>query len=423
MDDFYFEEELRRREEAKARRRVDDFWVAFPMGDQMSSITEAVYEDFDEVLGFCFEKKYGGHIKHKDYKRLREAFEAKLTDDSLAKAYEEHEFTEEELDYIKLTAVKDIWRGRRINSGGSMYAINEILIRQMMIDEFGAENLRQYSEEFAEKPYSFRNIDQIKYYFKRLFASDKPFGTGNRERLEEHIATETDYWTNYAINCGGYALKIDECVFPQGQRDFGATVSVLLDKFPFIRLLGDEPLQDDEYLVMYRAKDGSGHHFVRVDSDGVIREKHECHEPQIFENWGSLEDCPEAVFAVKKDHPMFDYDYRYVNDRPRGLNFEESVAKAVSQRQNEFAYHGRTYSLKKNAAGDPIVVNASGEMVAEMLTDDDFTMTEVVSGKEDEVENLSGGIRPIIRNGVLVNHDEYKGRQRTDGARDDGEDR
>lgn len=58
---------------------------------------------------------------------------------------------------------------------------------------------------------------------------------------------------NRIINCGGYALKIDTCVFP-GECDFDTKVSSILELFSFVRLLGDTKLQEDEYLVLFRAE-------------------------------------------------------------------------------------------------------------------------------------------------------------------------
>ena len=46
---------------------------------------------------------------------------------------------------------------------------------------------------------------------------------------------------NQRINCGGYALEIDSCIFLQGL-SFDRAVSSLLEQLPFIRLLGNTEL-------------------------------------------------------------------------------------------------------------------------------------------------------------------------------------
>ena len=53
------------------------------------------------------------------------------------------------------------------------------------------------------------------------------------------------------INCGGYALEVYGRIIPR-RNYFDKSVSNLLDFFPFIRLLGNTELLDDEYIVKYR---------------------------------------------------------------------------------------------------------------------------------------------------------------------------
>ena len=127
-------------------------------------------------------------------------------------------------------------------------------------------------------------------------------------------------------------MKIDGCVYPNYQDSFDKSVSGIIETFPFVRLLGDTKLEDDEYLVIYRAPKGknTGHHFVRVDSDGAVREKDANGSKRRFESWGNLDnyDIEQAIFAVKKEHKMFGYESEECRIK-KALNFEETVEKAI----------------------------------------------------------------------------------------------
>lgn len=162
--------------------------------------------------------------------------------------------------------------------------------------------------------------------------SDTPFGEDTKSKLEQEIQVRANEAFNMKINCGGYALRVDGWVNPSFNENFDKTISGILETFPFVRLIGDSKLGDDEYLVIYRApkEKNTGHHFIRVDDDGVVREKDGRFEPQVFEDWDKTEEdkMAKAIFAVKKDHKMFDYkpgDYII----KKGLDFEETIQKAV----------------------------------------------------------------------------------------------
>ena len=224
---------------------------------------------------------------------------------------------------------------------------------------------------------------------------------------------------NQRINCGGYALKFDGCLFPNGDT-FAGYVSSLLDRYDFIRLLGDKPLQDDEYLVFYRISEfeennekNEGHHFVRVDSDGLVVDKCGGLTPRIFPGWNERYiDSPEAVFAVKKEHDdLFEKTGILRGESSfldKGLDFEGAVSKAISEENNIFEYHCHTFKLKKSTDEDIFVTKEDGEIVAEVLTDGVDIAVGIKEGKEDYVENYSGPVKPIIENGRLVNLDEFR---------------
>lgn len=191
-------------------------------------------------------------------------------------------------------------------------------------------------------------VDELKEYLRKIYQKSyedyckmledlklvpKPF----EEFIEELF--------NQRINCGGYALEIDSCIFLHGI-SFERAVSSLLEQMPFIRLLGNTNLLEDEYIVKYRsAEDGLGHHFVKI-KDGIVTEKGAVSEIREFEEWVDvLKDRPEATFAVKKNHDrMFDGKLIYLKD---GKDFDDVVNEAYQNRQNHFQYHCQNYSFKK----------------------------------------------------------------------------
>lgn len=204
---------------------------------------------------------------------------------------------------------------------------------------------------------------------------------------------------NQRINCGGYALKVDACIFSKNG-SFEKAVSSILDTFPFVRLLGDSNLQDDEYLVLYRKGENKGHHFIRIEDDGTVTEKYEANSPQKFTSWGNLSNSSEAVFAVKKEHDI---------DFPRGsimlpqetsMDFEETVINAIKNKQNSFSYHNHNYSFKKTD-DDFIYIFSNSTLIAKMLLDDKSFDIEIEPEKKDFVSNTKPSSPIIIENGVL----------------------
>lgn len=100
-------------------------------------------------------------------------------------------------------------------------------------------------------------------------------------------------------NCGGYALEIPTCIWPVIDYTFEEKVLRIMELFPFVRLLSNSKLKENEYVVMYRAEKG-GHHFIKINDNNEIVEKNEYRFPQKFNGWGTLQNSPEAVFAVVK---------------------------------------------------------------------------------------------------------------------------
>lgn len=224
---------------------------------------------------------------------------------------------------------------------------------------------------------------------------------------------------NKRMNCGGYALEIDGCLFPNGDTLEGY-VSSLLERYKFIRLLGDRPLQDDEYLVFYRFFEyeenngrNNGHHFIKVNDDGLVVEKCGSEQLRIFEGWDErFEDSPEVTFAVKKEHDNeidseLDMWFNWIEIK-KGLDFEGSIYQAILQKSNQFDYHGHTFRLKKSSEEELFITDEKGEIVAEVLVEGKDIAVGIKEGKEEYVENYSGPVKPIIENGKLVNLDEFK---------------
>ncbi len=385
MDDFYFENELRRRERDRIFESAKDYVIDFTLeGNMMSLPTVCVYGKYGDIIDKYMDVKYAEVTDWDKRIALEDEFRSKLFDNRLKKMYENYKFSEDEMRYIIYCNLSRSWRDEKGFSGMAREAVIEILLRKIIVDEFQDDKL------LPPMP--------------------------SREELNKEFAKCLDdksrYWFNQDINCGGYALKIDQCVFPTYQDNLDQTVSSVLEKFPFVRLLGDRGLGDDEYLVLYRATHGKsyGHHFVRVDSDGMVREKHENGEPMIFKDWENLEDEPEVMFAVKKEHKMFGYELGDVNYNNHGMDFEESTALSIKEKRNTFSYHGREYRLKKgpDVPDGIVVVGEDGEKVAWVFADEDDCLVDILEDKKAYVNNYSNGVVPIIKNGRLVNHDAFK---------------
>ena len=58
-------------------------------------------------------------------------------------------------------------------------------------------------------------------------------------------------------NCGGYALEIPVCIWPVNNYTFEEKVLRIMDLYPFVRLLSDSELKEDEYIVRYRAQENN----------------------------------------------------------------------------------------------------------------------------------------------------------------------
>lgn len=354
------------------------------------------YPTFDGIknaYAIYMEHKMQGKPERDLYKILGE-FEQELSAEDLTILKKQIEITAQEKAYIQYQEL--------CQYGERKAAIKEVLMQRVLkskLKDEEIEDVLKVLEEEAKRNSSFAK----QYSYVKSFLTGAVFDN-IQEKLEQKLLERVEIDFNQEINCGGYALKIDTCVFPRVQ-DFDTRVSGILETFPFVRLLGDTKLQQDEYLVLYRAR-GHGHHFIRIEDDGTVLEKDGAKAPQKFESWEDLKDAPEAVFAVKKEHDInyFEKQGSIAIPTESSMNFEETIWQAIQNRSNTFEYHNHSYTLKK-ANDETIYVCSNDEIIAEMLTNGQDYDVEVRSGKQAYVSNTQPKTPIIIKDGKLQEND------------------
>ena len=351
IDDLYFEEELKRRKKKEVENRLNRLNIFFKCGNSMSEITQSVLQQFDYVLDEYFFSKYGKETEYDEIDKMTQEFMNQFTDNNLEEMFEKTNFTEEEMDYMKLVQISRTWGGMKDYNINAKYALVDILIKRKIIENFGEESIPIFNNLLQLDMFNESRFSSMKKHFMQLLSND-PYGQNIHKKLEKCIDKESTYWFNQMINCGGYALKVDRWIEPTRKNDAGQAVSTILNQYNFVRLLGDTRLEEDEYMVIYRTRKGenTGHHFIRIDEDGVIREKDGSNNPQLFSEWSmkskEKNECVDYIFAVKKEHKMFEYESSDVNYN--GKNFEESTEEAIRNKQNQFLYHCQKFFLKKS---------------------------------------------------------------------------
>lgn len=217
-------------------------------------------------------------------------------------------------------------------------------------------------------------------------------------------------------NCGGYALEIPICIWPVKNYTFEEKVLRLMDLYPFVRLLSDTELKENEYVVMYRAE-GSGHHFIKLNDDGEAIEKDASGLPQKFNGWGTLENAPEAVFAVvKQEHRderiktlpqcnrnmYLDNDaYEYTEDSytdiitrkaEKPATFDRILMEAYNNRNSTFTYNNKEISLKvEKDDKDLIYICYKNYVLGTVCTDGETFIIEL----DEKKKNIIFGFKPI----------------------------
>ena len=404
MYDYYFEKEFRRIKRAGYCEYLEETYKNTLERIRLDGVVkhrESVY-NLLSFLDIYFEDKYpdgSSELYDNEYDRFCEAF----SKENMIEFAKRYQFTEDEINYIK----SNICNG---NFDGYEKA-SEVFFIAKLIDYFGIDVLKDLLNR-RQDLFKKNNVSIQKY--SQLF-SDRPYGEDIKTKLDDAIDKKVDWYVNDGINCGGYALKIDYPVFPCGN-NFSQMVTRVLDEFPFTRLLGETDLKDDEYLVIYRARKegGFGHHFIRVDDDGIVREKDGAKPYKIFEGWNNWleeDDVCEAFFAVKKDHKMFGVE-RKPDSKLKLLDFSQTVGIAIEEKSNEFSYHNHVFRFKKSEDGEIIVIDEKGKFIADVVAEDGQCLVEVSDDKMDYVENVKSRVKPIIENGVLINFDEFKERKK-----------
>ena len=247
MDDLYFEkklrEEIRRYIEKELEKKITDV-------DMKSYKINKIDKIYEGYIYNYLHKKYStnnGDIDYdnmyKEYDEIFQQFEKQFSGEELNKLCKNFNFSPEIKAYLKLLSLQyyDV-----------KSSIAELIFRKLMVEKYGKEVLENL-KDVLKNYWHLKEGEELTHYTE-LF-SENLYSKNYSEELKNKIEEDTNFRFNQLINCGGYAFKIDAAVFPIGN-DFGQSVSRILEHFPFVRLLGDKPLQEDEYLVFYRLGKG-----------------------------------------------------------------------------------------------------------------------------------------------------------------------
>lgn len=326
---------------------------------------------------------------------INNKFLESVANESLNLMKENIQLTDEEERYI-------MYEDSQFHSDKKIDSISEILLRRKLrefLDKF--MGLHKAIEMLKEEPQTRENQYLYKLITGEIFKSEEEW----QKRIEE----KAEKWFNQRINCGGYALELDACVFNYGA-DFEKAVSELLDEVSFIRLLGDKKLADDEYLVLWKVHEGGGHHFVKVQEDGTVIEKDGCDPIKLFNGWPkSLKDCPEAVLAVKKEHDIHlqnEFSYIYINGKS-GKNFEETAQQAIQNQNNSFEYHNHSYYFKKDKDGN-VYICSDGRVIADAFIENGECLVDIPESEKRYVSNTQPPVPLCIKDGKIQNSDDIE---------------
>ncbi len=352
------------------------------LSDEEKKIIDSYILDF--MYAYKFEKKDIEKLGA-DYEDEKGYYQRKSSID----CYKEHIENDRDV-YLYGTNLQELDGPiKQIYSSNPEQFVNEVTENYKMIgtEVWGFSKDFVFSNETNETYKDF--VNELKEYLdescKRTYKDYSEMSLGLKLTpmpYEEYL--ERDF--NQRINCGGYALELDACVFKHNI-SFEKAVSSLLEQVSFIRLLGNTKLQDDEYIVKYRTGDDFGHHFIKI-KDGVATEKDAASEVRAFEDWPeNLQNVPEAVFAVKKDHD-FQLGYKNIN-LDNGKDFDDMVNEAYNNKQNNFEYHCQNYSFKKDENNIYIYSEINNELtrVGELLIEEGECIYVIEEGYEDYISN------------------------------------
>lgn len=435
IEDESFEKEFIKR--LRTEENVKECFMRFTQGDNVSEVAREELQGIEDLLYEYYisefeESHEWSQLSNEEKCNILDEkvndFYQNFTDSKLKEIYENINFTEEENKYMQLKKMRYIEEQTSAKND-----LVEIIIRRKLLEMFGKDEISKMLRIISEKSFEGkRHIMQL--------ISDNPFGKNVIERWEKEIDERVQYLFKDNINCGGYALKIDQCFLTTVSsstkvvEEDAQVISSYLEKFPFIRLLGNTKLEDDEYIVIYRTEAGhaaDGRHFIRVEKDGTITEKDGNSPVRKFKEWipafQNEEKIIEVVFAVKEKHRMFGYTYEDVNKNCNGKNFEQTVEQAIKEKRNIFTYHCKEYFLKKDKEENVIVCSKEEEkivIVADVILENEEDeniecVTVIRDGCDGIIENYEGRIKPIIIDGKLVNYDSFRNNKSKVDKRED----
>ena len=258
--------------------------------------------------------------------------------------------------------------------------------------------------------------ESLKEHIKKLgFDIDIEIYTKLKEAVEYYTENKDinglEHYMKQIQNCGGYALQIPICIFSGGNYTFEEQVLRITELYPFVRLLSDTELKEDEYVVIFRSGK-TGHHFIRIDENGNATDKHECNLPGNFQGWGTLEHAPEAVFAVVKqeyrseaikDLPQCNRDmflnedayykieedgYKSIRKKKaaKPITFRDRLQNAYNNRTSSFPYQGKTFYLKINKDDSELIyICDDAEILGELCTDGNEFIIELNDKKKNKI--------------------------------------
>lgn len=275
-------------------------------------------------------------------------------------------------------------------------SLKKILLRKNIIEKYGSGDIQKTVDFFESLRLKYK--DSTKFIDKQIEFAQGKWLDNYKETLD--LIIERNY--NNLVNCGGYALEFGGCIFPETE-SMEESVSAILDAYPFVRLLGDSELKEDEYLVFYRNNSKIGHHFARVESNGNITDKWDMHDVENFHGWDNLEDCQEAVFAVNKNYDRSNFYRKDLNlSKMNSKTFEKMAEDTIKSDKNSFEYRERKYLLKNLNLSEYIIYCDEG-VVGEVLIDNDYYFTDVYQEKQNLVFRNQPTIPFEIKDGKVVN--------------------
>lgn len=340
------------------------------------------------------------NLKIEDVIEEIEKFLESVSNENMNNIKRNIQLTEEEERYM-------LYEEMQYYSNDRISPISEILLRRILtefLEQFmGIEKAIEMLQKKSEREFKIRNEEYIYELISGGFLKSE-------EQLQKRLEQKAETWFNDRINCGGFALELDTCIFNYSN-DFEKAVSALLKKVPFIRLLGDKKLEEDEYLVIWKVHEGGGHHFVKVQEDGTVIEKDGSDPIKMFSGWSpSLDGCPEAVFAVKKEHEMYlqnDESWSISISDQDGLNFEETVQQAIQMQRNTFEYHAHDYFFKKDDNGN-VYICSKGRIIADAFIEEGECLVDIAENEKRYVSNTQPAEPLRIKDGKIQISDDIE---------------